>query len=352
VSASFSEFDSAGGAKIFRLPLQVFPDFWAYAYIVRRERSIILIDAGSSLETSRQDLLRGFERAGVAPSDLTHILLTHGHIDHYGGLAALKPLTGAKVGCHELDLQTVTRHEAWLALASRRFASFLTETGLAADAIDALLNMYRFTKKMYQPTFIDFTYDDIHAYLPNVELIHTPGHCPGHVALRFDDVVFCGDMILENATPHLHPSTTGAYGGLSQYLASLEAFRAWADGARLILNGHDEAITNLPDRIDVTHRNILRRMSKALRALTRPLTISEICCAIYGALEGYNALLVIEKTGAYVEYLYERGMIEIVNADEVEQGGPARYWRARDENETLEELQRVVSAKTRIQEAA
>ncbi|MBE7535257.1 MAG: MBL fold metallo-hydrolase [Anaerolineales bacterium] len=352
MSASFSEFDSAGGAKIFRLPLQVFPDFWAYAYIVRRERSVILIDAGSSLETSRQDLLRGFERAGVAPSDLTHILLTHGHIDHYGGLAALKPLTGAKVGCHELDLQMVTRHEAWLALASRRFTSFLAETGLAADATDALLNMYRFTKKMHQPTFIDFTYDDIHAYLPNVELIHTPGHCPGHVALRFDDVVFCGDMILENATPHLHPSTTGVYGGLSQYLASLEAFRAWADDARLILNGHDEAIANLPDRIDATHRNILRRMSKALRALTQPLTISEICSAIYGALEGYNALLVIEKTGAYVEYLYERGMIEIVNADEVEQGGPARYWRARDESETLEELQRVVSAKTHIQEAA
>ena len=36
-------------------------------------------------------------------------------------------------------------------------------------------------------------------------------------------------------------------------------------------------------------------------------------------------MLIIEKTGAYVEYLYEHGMIEIVNASEMEQGQPARY---------------------------
>ena len=50
--------------------------------------------------------------------------------------------------------------------------------------------------------------------------------------------------------------------------------------------------------------------------------------------DGYNQLLVIEKTGAYVEYLYEHGMIEITNPDELEQGRPARYRRLREVSET------------------
>jgi len=49
---------------------------------------------------------------------------------------------------------------------------------------------------------------------------------------------------------------------------------------------------------------------------------------------GYNQLLVIEKTGAYVEYLYEHGMIEVTNFAEVEQGQPARYQRTREYSES------------------
>jgi hypothetical protein len=41
-------------------------------------------------------------------------------------------------------------------------------------------------------------------------------------------------------------------------------------------------------------------------------------------------MLIVEKTGAYVEYLYEHGMIEIVNPSELEQGSPARYRRLRE----------------------
>ena len=67
-----------------------------------------------------------------------------------------------------------------------------------------------------------------------------------------------------------------------------------------------------------------------MNALVEPLTTAETCHAVYGGIAGYNGLLMIEKTGAYIEYLYEHGMIEIVNTDEMEQGGPARYRRLRE----------------------
>ncbi len=161
-------------------------------------------------------------------------------------------------------------------------------------------------------------------------MIHLPGHCAGHVAMRLDDIVFCGDMVVEGVTPHLYPETIGAYNGLEPFSRIAREVTALAKDAQLILNGHDDVITNLPEKIDATHKNILRRMSKAVDALAEPLTIAETCEVVYGKTEGYNQLLTIEKTGAYVEYLHKNGMIEIVNVDDVEQGLPVRYRRLRE----------------------
>ena len=328
--ATFAFFETSSGAKIHRLPLEAFPGFWAYAYLVQKDENIYLLDCGSGIESSHNDLLNGLQQAGIQPSDLTHVLLTHAHIDHFGGLTKLKPLTNAKIGCHELDLQTVAHHEARLALISRRLASFLAETGLAEETRDQLLNIYRSTKVLYRSVLVDFTYEAVDMHIGPFEMIHLPGHCPGHVAMRLDDVIFCGDMVVEGVTPHFSPESINPYSGLDHYLDSLARLQRWSQAARLILNGHDDAITDLPVRIQSTHKNLVRRMSKGIAALSEPLTLAETCSAVYGGMVGYNQLLVIEKTGAYVEYLYEHGFIEITNPAELEKGQPARYRRLRD----------------------
>ena len=328
--ATFAQFETSAGAQIHRIPLEVFPNFWAYVYLVQKDGYRILIDCGSGTETSHAKLLDGLQQAGLQPSQLTHILLTHAHIDHYGGLSQLKRITQAKIGVHELDLQTVSYHEARLALIGHRLASFLADTGLAEETCEQLLSIYRFTKAIYRSVPVDFTYENVDMRVGPFELIHLPGHCPGHVAIRLDDVVFCGDMVVEGVTPHLSPESITPYSGLDHYLESLVHFQRWAKDARFILNGHDDVITDLPERIEATRQNLIRRMSKALDALDKPLTIAEISQAVYSETGGYNALLVIEKTGAYVEYFYEHGMIEITNPDELEQGRPARYRRLRE----------------------
>jgi glyoxylase-like metal-dependent hydrolase (beta-lactamase superfamily II) len=331
---TFSVFETAGGARISRLPVEAFPRFWAYVYVVQKDEYCTLIDSGSGTESSHANLLDGLQQAELAPSDLTHVLLTHAHIDHYGGLSKLRPITDAKIGVHELDLQTVAHHDARLALIGRRLASFLAETGLAEETREQVLSMYRLSKAIYQSTPVDFTYGSLDMRLGPLDFIHLPGHCPGHVAIRVDDVVFCGDMVVEGVTPHLSPESINPYSGLDHYLESLSRLQHWAKNARAILNGHNDVITDLPAQIEATKQNIVRRMSKAIGALEESLNIDQICNAVYGETGGYNQMLVIEKTGAYVEYLYEHGMIEIVNPDEMEQGKPARYHLLRKVSET------------------
>ena len=322
--------ESSAGAAIHGLPLEVFPDFWAYAYVAQKGEYCALIDTGSGTEKSHQDVLDGLRAVAVQPSELTHILLTHAHIDHYGGLSPLRPLTRAKIGVHELDLQTVAHHDANQALLGYRFALFLNGTGLSAERSGQLLNMYHFTEAFYRSVPVDFTYEALDMHFGPFAFLHLPGHCPGHVAIRLDDVIFCGDMTVEGITPHLSPESIQPYGGLDHYLNSLSMLRHWAREARWILNGHDQTVADLPAQVKATRENICRRMGKGMDALLEPLTIEEICTAIYGAMEGYNQLLVMEKTGAYVEYLYSHGWIGISNPGEVEQGKPARYRRFRE----------------------
>ena len=328
--ATYAVYETSGGSKIHRLPLQAFPKFWAYAYLVQANGQNYLIDSGSGTDISHEDLLKGLRQADSQPSDLTHILLTHAHIDHYGGLSRLKPLTNAEIGCHELDFQTVAHHDTRLALIGRRLASFLTDAGLGDEARDSLLGVYRFTKAHYRSVPLDFTYGAKNMHVGPFELIHLPGHCPGHVALRLEDVVFCGDMVVEGVTPHLAPESLNPHGGVDHYLESLNRFQDWAGNARLVLNGHDEPITDLRIAIDETRQHMARRISRAIKALRETLTVAETSHAVYGETGGYNQLLIIEKTGAYVEYLYEHGMIEIVNPRELEKGEPARYRSLRD----------------------
>ncbi len=339
-TATPARFETFAGAVIDRIPLEVFPNFRAYVYVVRSGNECILIDSGSGTDLSHEGLLAGLGQVGLQPASLTHILLTHAHIDHFGGLARLRPLTQAKIGVHELDVQTVAHHEARLALIGRRLGSFLCDAGLSEEMRDQILSIYRFSKAIYHSVPVDFTYEATGMQVGPLELIHLPGHCPGHVALRLDDVVFCGDLVVEGVTPHLAPESINPYNGLDHYLESLRRLRSWSKGAKLILNGHNDPIVDLPAQVEATKQNILRRMSRAIDALGKPRTIEQVCFAVYGEMRGYNQMLVIEKTGAYVEYLYEHALIEIANPEEMDQGMPARYRRLQDAKAILAELEK------------
>jgi glyoxylase-like metal-dependent hydrolase (beta-lactamase superfamily II) len=311
-------YQTSTGASIWRLPVEAFPNFWANAYLVAVDEWIVLIDTGSGSESSNAGLEAGLAEAGIRFADLSHILLTHGHIDHYGGLAYLRERTNATVGVHELDLGTITTHEARLAILGRKLEAFLAQAGILPDRRTELLSMYRFTKALYHSVPVDFTYEAHEMRVGPLELLHVPGHCPGHVALKLDDVIFCGDLVLEHVTPHQSPEELTPFMGVRHYLDSLSVFGRWADGASLVLNGHDDPITDLPARIASVGANLSRHIAQTLDALSEPRSLVQVTEHVYGAMNGYNALLVIEKIGAYVEFLLQRGLVEIVNSKELE----------------------------------
>lgn len=319
-------FETNEGAKIYQLPLQAFPGFWVYAWLVITGEYQVLIDTGSNFGNANSDLDAGFayiaEQLGrdFSYENLTHIFITHGHIDHFGGLAYVTPKTNAKVCVHELDLRILTNYDERRVVVSRRMRTFLLESGVSEERTASLLNMYQLTKDLFQSVEVDFTYEAEGMQIGPFQFLHTPGHCAGLVCIRLHDILITADHVLSGISPHQAPERLTLSTGLTHYLSSLCVLEKWVDtDVRLSLGSHKRPIENVHVRIQAIRLEHLERLQKIIDLLETPQTIAQISKGLFGTTSGYNVLLALEEAGAHVEYLYQRGLLGIANLDEVKQ---------------------------------
>ncbi|MEJ2484978.1 MAG: MBL fold metallo-hydrolase [Anaerolineales bacterium] len=312
------------GAKIFQIPLNGLEDFWVFVYLIAVDDLLVLIDTGTNFHNSNRDLIAGFATVGeilgrsVGFADLTHIFITHGHIDHIAGLAFIAPQTQAQIGVHEYDYPVVVRYHEHKEIIVRRLESYLIEGGVKPKRIPEIMNLYLITKGLFESARVDFTFGAKQMQVGPFEFFHVPGHSAGAVAIRLHDVVFVGDHVLSEITPHQVPECLNLNAGLSHYLDSLTAVVDWADQPAIVLGGHNAPIIDLRKRVsEILHEHYIR-LTKILDIVCdHPITVLEISKTLFGQVAGYNILLALEEAGAHIEYLYRLGFISIENIEEV-----------------------------------
>ncbi|WP_309090584.1 subclass B3 metallo-beta-lactamase [Phenylobacterium sp.] len=82
-------------------PFQIADGVWwvgasdVASYLIQSNKGLILIDGG--YESTAPQILNNIRRLGFDPKQVKIILNSHAHLDHAGGIAALKAATGAKV---------------------------------------------------------------------------------------------------------------------------------------------------------------------------------------------------------------------------------------------------------------
>jgi len=333
--AGVRRFATAGGATIYLLAVETFPDHVNNVYLIRDGERVTLYDCGSQTDQSRQDLSRAEtvlaniydERRRL--DDVTDVVVSHAHIDHFGGVGHYKS-RGVRVHAHEFDARVVTRFEERIVVAAMQLRVFLERAGVDERTRTELEQMYVFTKSLFKSVPVDRLLvdgDNVNGYVVH----HAPGHCPGQICMQVHNVMLTTDHVLPRITPHQSPESITPWTGLDHYLISLEKFRH-IGGVDLALPGHEEPIPRLQQRIseiEAFHRGRLDKVRALCSSPADPKTTAEIAHELFGAQAGYGRLLALEEAAAHVEYLARRGTLEIANlAELVKAPNPVLRYRA------------------------
>lgn len=323
---ALERFTADTDAELFRIPMVVFPNgFIAYSYLLLGQGAPTLIDCGSGFPDSDKHLIDGLNaiadefRVPFALPDIERIFITHGHIDHFGGVANIAELADAAVGVHELDRRVLTNYEERVVIATKDLRVYLERAGIEPEARQSLIEMYGFAKRHVRSVPVAFHLDEDEP-IDGMSFIHAPGHCPGQVCIRIGDILISADHVLSHTTPHQAPESITHYTGLGHYREALRK-AAKLDGIRVALGGHEDPIYNLPERIaDIlaSHDRKLNRVLDIVRDAGEPVTINQITQTMYPDKHGYNILLALEEAGAHIEYLYQHGALSVANLREVE----------------------------------
>jgi glyoxylase-like metal-dependent hydrolase (beta-lactamase superfamily II) len=198
-------------------------DGYAYAWVLKTPNGAALVDAG--MDPKGKQLLAELASAGVSPEQVHTVLITHGHVDHWGG-AHLFPNARVVVGPGEA---AVLRGE----FVQKSLVGRLT----------------RSMKKPPVPARLEEVKDGeaLSVDGETIRVIHVPGHTPGSAVYLWRDVLFTGDTLV-NSKRGLGPSPFIFSESRKQNLTSLEklrevSFSRVADGhAGLTLQAREQVL--------------------------------------------------------------------------------------------------------------
>ena len=148
-----------------------------HVYLLDGGSELALIDTGVGRDVS--SIVAGIEAAGFAPRNIAKIFITHLHLDHAGGAAALQKHCGAQI----IASQDVA---GWLESGDEEAASLVAarQTG-----------MYPLENRLRPVASATAASDSdvIGVGALNVTVVKADGHSQGHLAFLVDDSAQGGD---------------------------------------------------------------------------------------------------------------------------------------------------------------
>jgi glyoxylase-like metal-dependent hydrolase (beta-lactamase superfamily II) len=279
--------------------------------------SLTLFDASLGTEEARQALVRGLAAIGHRVEDVRRIVVSHGHIDHYGAARFVRERSGAWVLVHPADADKVTGHGARASLLE--YAGYLDRLGVPADAIVRMGETYRSHQHLAEPL------DAVDPLAPGQELrfrcftgtiVPMPGHTPGLVCLHAPAHRFMltADHLLARISPNplLELGPGGEADKFKALVAYLGSARRLADlDLEWILPGHGAPFTGHRAVVDTLRVFYEKRQARIRRALAdRPLTAYELVPLLFRRAASFDLFLMISEIVGNLEVLEERGEVE------------------------------------------
>ncbi len=149
------------------------------AYAISHSDGVVLVESGPG--STLKALAAGLATLGYTLGDVTHVLLTHIHLDHAGAAGALAR-AGATIYVHPVGAPHLLNPDKLLASAARIYG----------DRMDTLWGQFL----PVPPEKLVIAQDRQEIAIGGLRFVplNTPGHAEHHFAYIHEDVCFSGDV--------------------------------------------------------------------------------------------------------------------------------------------------------------
>jgi glyoxylase-like metal-dependent hydrolase (beta-lactamase superfamily II) len=313
---------------VYRLPIPVpFPQAGGpvNVYLVElADGDLLQLDSGLETPEALAALEAGFAALGRSFHEVRRIVLTHGHVDHFGAARHVQERHGGllPVAIHPADRAKVAADGPRWRDVEPVFAAYLQRLGVPASALPEIgvagEHSLGFSRRLERPLTLSPGEVITTRHLA-LEVLAMPGHTPGCVCLldRTHGLLFAGDHLLERVSPNplmdLGPDgTPQSWKPLLAYLDSLSRTRAL--DVHVVLPGHGAPFAGHRALIDTLVGFYGKRQAKLRRLLgAGARTGLELLTGLFSWAEPRDYFLAMSETVANLDALEARG--EVVRED-------------------------------------
>jgi glyoxylase-like metal-dependent hydrolase (beta-lactamase superfamily II) len=306
----------ADGVHRMALPLGIHGVPTVSAYLLHGDHGDTLVDCGIAAGLDGGDpgpdgtvaVAAALTAAGSALERLERLVVTHAHIDHFGLAGEVVRRSGGELWMHrrtDLDLAKYDEPDE----AVDRRALMLADHGLfgpeLTESSEGLRDWLPVMPSVGRPSRLLDGGERFPAGGRTWEVVHTPGHSPGHVCLwNAEERLLCsGDHLLQVVSPPVTFERGFEPDPLGSYLKSLDRVRDLAP--ELVLPGHGTPFRDGARRAEAIAAGKRRRLTQVRELVeSRPQSVTELTVELFGdtRLTGAQRHFVTAEILAYLAY--------------------------------------------------
>ncbi|WP_135304479.1 MBL fold metallo-hydrolase [Haloarcula amylovorans] len=286
------------------------------AYVAGRT----VVDPGPDSEEAWSRLLEALEARELVPEDVTQVLVTHPHPDHFG-LAARFRSEGARVIATPDAADIMEDFGARLRYEQSYFADFFERCGISRETAEAVTQLPEAFLAYAQSVATDRTVESDDTVTVDDEPLtvdEVTGHAVGECIFSYDTdgrrEAIVGDNVLGDITPNPFLQPPPDRGGqrprvLPAFNDSLRWLRE--QGHDRFLTGHREPVESPAERIDVILEEHDQRTEEVADIVSEGTTTpADVMTALFGDLPATEYFSGMSEAVGHLDVLEANGRVE------------------------------------------